>query len=581
MLVEELLYWTIWVLVVVSVITFFVLLVRMILNYIDEKHGRQVKNKNVIFPDNQLPAIDIVRDFLEESGCKILNEDEDKESNQTTLNFNYNGGFFMIQCSTVNGEVIVDFPYVLKTSTDMTYKMQSLADRYNDRLKFYKLCTQFNKEENEVTLSVYYETIDISGEALKFVIGHMQTLANEVREEWGKVPKNEEFRLDSQRELFLLSEAEYLHGNKEYEIEVNDNNPLTVAAIIQKLYPDDNFLNLKLFTVITGSRVRRLYNNIDLFEYDLVNLVYKKEEHLIGEPVLLEIVTEHKVYVLRLEGVSDSDYCVYIRVCAMSYNADSYKLGVKSDDTTKAVSFLVAYDKLPEENRQSEFRYMLLDAQDKVKDGRVSDLTDEQRMLINSVSPSKTLYRGVKMFYAERYYEAIWYLEKEFNRQKIFLDESDSMQSFFAELAYFIGFSYYQLHNYEMAVYYLYFTQADFQFRYAMALLDALSEAKDIRIFRETDNMIDSLNNLADNDDLSSEQMSFYEFVLRRKAYAHIQFEDLDEAEKIFKKLLEYPNSKLYAESELLYIEKMRLQQQLDKLEAEQSAETDKEENKE
>ena len=232
----------------------------------------------------------------------------------------------MIQGSTVNQDAIVVFPYILKTSTDMVYKLQSLADRFNEKLKFFKLSTQFEQSKNDVTMSIYYETVDISVRALDFIVGNMQTLANDVREEWGRIPKNEEYRLDSQRELFLLSEAEYLHTDKEYEINANDTNPLTVAAIVRKLYPDDDFLSLKSFMVVTAdSGVKRMQYKIDLFEYDLVNFVYKKDENRIDKPVLLEIETEHKVYVLRLEGVSDSEYCLFIRVCAMSYNTDSYK----------------------------------------------------------------------------------------------------------------------------------------------------------------------------------------------------------------------------------------------------------------
>ena len=88
-----------------------------------------------------------------------------------------------------------------------------------------------------------------------------------------------------------------------------------------------------------------------------------------------------------------------------------------------------------------------------------------------------------------------------------------------------------------------------------------LANAGDVRVFNEIDRMIEILKKNAENrenSELTESEGDFYEFLLRRRGYSCVEFHDLDNAEKIFKQLLEYPSSQTYAQHELNYIASLR-----------------------
>ena len=61
-----------------------------------------------------------------------------------------------------------------------------------------------------------------------------------------------------------------------------------------------------------------------------------------------------------------------------------------------------------------------------------------------------------------------------------------------------------------------------------------------------------------DDDDLPEHVQKLLSFLKRRHGYSLIEFGKLDEAEKVFKSLLDDPTSQDYAVSELAYIQKLK-----------------------
>ena len=63
---------------------------------------------------------------------------------------------------------------------------------------------------------------------------------------------------------------------------------------------------------------------------------------------------------------------------------------------------------------------------------------------------------------------------------------------------------------------------------------------------------------ITDDGEVPEDLQSFVNFLRRRRAYALIDFDDLDEAEKAFTQMLDEPENSDYALGELAYIKQLR-----------------------
>lgn len=531
-----------------------------------------VKQKEKKVSDSFRNAAEVLKAFLTDNGCKVQDENEDKENGYVYLNFKYNGGNFTATASTKTQEIMIFYPGILSTKTELCSYASVLADKYTGNVKFIKAYTQFREKDNEVVIDLSYETIGATVETLAYAVSSMQDIANDMRQDWDKQAKNSlrELTLDSRREVYLLHAAEFISQERDMQNDVSPDAKFELGALISRLYGVEEITHLLSLEIYSNQGVRKVSDPKEIYTLDIIDLVYSREHNVPLETVCLKLDSDQYEYVINIENTSETQFTAFMRMSVMRNSKETNEdmTVTNFESTSHSVSFIIAYDKTTDLNHRNEYQYMLLDAQDKIKDGRESELSREQKILLNTTQPSNQLYRGSKLFFSERYYEAVWYLETEIDKYALKLtDWDEKAQSYFVELAYMTGFCYYQLHNFKMAVYYLYFTQADFQLRYGIMLVNALVEANDVRVFREIDSMLDSLNAVAEKEELSSDKQIFAEFLMRRRAIACINFADLDSAEKTLTKLLEYPTSKDFAQEQLALIKVQRNLQDKEKTE--------------
>ena len=67
-------------------------------------------------------------------------------------------------------------------------------------------------------------------------------------------------------------------------------------------------------------------------------------------------------------------------------------------------------------------------------------------------------------------------------------------------------------------------------------------------------------HNFSEDEELPDNIRQFINFMRRRRGYAYIDFNQLDQAEKIFTKMLDEEENADYAINELAYIKKLRQQ---------------------
>lgn len=206
---------------------------------------------------------------------------------------------------------------------------------------------------------------------------------------------------------------------------------------------------------------------------------------------------------------------------------------------------------------------MWSDAQLKARNGEKDSLTEDQLLLgqVRVADVAYNMYWGVQAFNSSRYYEAILYLENVFNSYRCdFFEMGSEGKHLFMEVAYKLGFCYNELGLYKQAFYYLDLIASDGNIRHTMELVNAMANGKDLRLFNYTEGIMDEVKRNFDQDDLPENIKDFINFLRRRRGYAYIDFNQLDQAEKVFTQMLGEEDNADYAINELAYIKKLRQQ---------------------
>ncbi len=115
------------------------------------------------------------------------------------------------------------------------------------------------------------------------------------------------------------------------------------------------------------------------------------------------------------------------------------------------------------------------------------------------------------------------------------------------------------MRKYDRAFFYLEINRNSGNINQLMELVNAVSNAGDIRAFFFIDKYLRTVEkNFADETHLPENIANFVAFLKRRHAYCLINFGKFDEAEMELKELLKDPVSNDYALSELAYIQRIR-----------------------
>lgn len=171
--------------------------------------------------------------------------------------------------------------------------------------------------------------------------------------------------------------------------------------------------------------------------------------------------------------------------------------------------------------------------------------------------------------------QAIAVLSPIFNRLKTQVYElSEKDKNTFLLVGYYIGFCYTELHIYDKAFYYLEFAhRSGNRFDFSTEYINCLANGNDPRVFYTIEEELKAaekeIERIDKDEDNGTEQMvqqrqkivSYTLFLLRRKGYSQINFGYLDAAEETFKGLLDNEECHDYAQNELEYITRLRLQQ--------------------
>jgi tetratricopeptide (TPR) repeat protein len=273
-----------------------------------------------------------------------------------------------------------------------------------------------------------------------------------------------------------------------------------------------------------------------------------------------------RLLTIALTAEGDDKHSIYTRVTVTQVPRNASRMNSLSNEGRQphSVSMLIALDRSDDKKRQQEFEYMWSDAQLKARNGEKDSLTDDQLLLgqVRVADVAYNLYWGQRMFDAERFYEAILYLENVFNSyREDFFEMKQEPRQVFMETAYKLGFCYNELGLYKQAFYYLDLIASDGNIRHTMELVNMMANSKDLRLFSYTEGVMNEVKrNFGEDDELPDNIRDLINFLRRRRGYAYIDFNQLDKAEEIFTRMLDEEENADYAINELAYIKKLRKQ---------------------
>ena len=539
--------------------------------------------------------------FLKTCNCtyKVIDE---PDNNQTRFFFDYQGGHFIAVVKNTNVGIEVSYPCFLDTPTDELNIARSICNRGNSYNIVFKFTYSFDDEDNRINIHLSFFCNTVVHSQLKELLTacfHMQrNFIDEYRdakEMTERKPENdlEESYNQLSRERYLVALQEMKHDatSDHQGWRANDTHTLRLGDFIEKALGIRQCVARSL-TITRGTEVETV--DSDILDWDMSRLLITGHgknailsyDHAVallqfssvGSDMSPDDITDQTLTITAMPDGSD-DKSLYMRVSALiSPRAISRTHSLSAKQPALSTAVLMAYDLVTDEQRQQEFDYMWQDARIKIRDG---EELSEQQQLIYDVARANigyNLYWGQSLMLNNRYYEALLHFENAYyDLLPEFYNLDDHLKSTFMRICYNIGFCYNELRQYRDAFYFLHICSNENNVLSATEWINCLANAKDMRVFNAIERCLDSLSEqFKNNDDIPEHIQNFIRFLRRRRAYALIDFNHLDEAEKAFKDLLDDPESSDYALSELAFIERLRNQREQAALPADKADEANK-----
>ena len=523
--------------------------------------------------------------FLKENNCQY---DIEHEDNATIYNFEFQAAHFVAAIRKQDDCVEVTYPSMDSVSMAQLDLVRSKCNERNNSNILFKYSYSVDHESHRVNVHMSFFNNKITSEDLVHELKaafHFQREWNRDFDEAVSVAKDSDtLDLESelykhQREMFLLRRLELRHQLDSSAASIaTGTQPLTLWQMLETVMPLPD-AKLLFMTVNTVSNQQRIEDELDIRTYDLRRALVEgdgKQARLTRDYAMVDLHYKQgfdeqpRLLTIALTAEGEDDHSIYTRVTLTQVPLNASRMHSLSNEgrQPRSVTMLIALDRSDDKQRQQEFDYMWSDAQLKAKQGEQDTLTAEQEMLsqVHVADVAYNLYWGQQMFHAERFYEAILYLENVFNSfRENFFEMRPEHKQVFMETAYKLGFCYNELGLYKQAFYYLDLMANDGNIRHTMELVNMMANSKDLRLFSYTEGVMNEVKrNFSEDEDLPDNIRDLINFLRRRRGYAYIDFNQLDKAEEIFTRMLDEEDNADYAINELAYIKKLRKQRDED-----------------
>ena len=519
--------------------------------------------------------------FLKETNCTYS---VTKEEDSTTIPFEFQAAHFIASIRKQDDCIEVTYPTMASAPLSQLHLVRSKCNERNNSNILFKFTYSIDHKENEVNVHMSFFNNHVTSESM----AHQLKAAFYFQREWQHdydeavttAKDHDTSDLESEiykheREMFMLRRLELRHQLDSSAASIAaGTGSLPLWQMLDTVAPLPE-ARLLFMTVDTVNGQQRIEQEQDIRNYDLRHALVEgdsKDARLTRDYAVLDLHyklgldEKPMMSTIAITAEGEDTHSIYSRVTVTHTPRNASRLNSLSNENRqpRSVSMLIALDRSDDKQRQQEFDYMWTDAQLKAKNDELDSMTDEQKMLcqVHSSDVAYNLYWGQQLFHAERYYEAILHLENVYHSyREVFFDLTAEQKRTFMEVAYKLGFCYNELGQPKLAFYYLDLMASDGNIRHTMELVNSMANSKDLRLFSYTEGVMDEVkHNFSEDEELPDNIRQFINFMRRRRGYAYIDFNQLDQAEKIFTKMLDEEENADYAINELAYIKKLRQQ---------------------
>ncbi len=519
--------------------------------------------------------------FLKETNCTYS---VTKEEESTTIPFEFQAAHFIASIRKQDDCIEVTYPTMASAPLSQLHLVRSKCNERNNSNILFKFTYSIDHKENEVNVHMSFFNNHVTSESM----AHQLKAAFYFQREWqhdydeavSTAKDHDTSDLESEiykheREMFMLRRLELRHQLDSSAASIAaGTGSLPLWQMLDTVAPLPE-ARLLFMTVNTVNGQQRIEQEQDIRNYDLRHALVEgdgKEARLTRDYAVLDLHyklgldEKPMMSTIAITAEGEDTHSIYSRVTVTHTPRNASRLNSLSNENRqpRSVSMLIALDRSDDKQRQQEFDYMWTDAQLKAKNDELDSMTDEQKMLcqVHSSDVAYNLYWGQQLFHAERYYEAILHLENVYHSyREVFFDLTAEQKRSFMEVAYKLGFCYNELGQPKLAFYYLDLMASDGNIRHTMELVNSMANSKDLRLFSYTEGVMDEVkHNFSEDEELPDNIRQFINFMRRRRGYAYIDFNQLDQAEKLFTKMLDEEENADYAINELAYIKKLRQQ---------------------
>ena len=522
----------------------------------DAMKGEKSKNPHLC------SGMEIIEAFCKDKQCELTSYEEENDTTKVRYyRFKYQGGSFVCEAGVDDGEVLLRLYFIhsVPYSAENLKNVMTVCKILNDKYKYGKLEYSYNKEDNEIDLHIYVDSISPSADQIDYYIGLCFAMAAEARDMLSKphLPSEEDF-IRHQRERQMILEGEIAHqqpfpANARNIPRVGDLRHLMTIFFRQEEEVED----MLSMTVVRDTEAEQLVQRDKIAHFNVYSTMIDgegAEAQMRTTPAVISLETTFRHYTFTLHPVLDSKDTIYIRLTALMVPYDNLQHDMPEGAfVPQSVSVLMTYDR---------------DAEKTMEHYR---LRDEIQKKPNNI---KALYEyGHQLVLEKRFTEAVIALTPLFRTMRHdFFNASEERRELFFDLCYDIGYCYTDLRQYEMAFYYLSLAHSQNRIDYSIEYFNCLGNSEDIRIFRELAaerRLVERLvGEIDDSDESSTEEnvqrreqlVNYRAFLRRRYGYALINNNMLDAAEEVFKSLLDHAPSHDYAQHELDYIAQLKKQ---------------------
>lgn len=520
--------------------------------------------------------------LLKDNHCEYTIRQE--ENHSTIISFEFQAAHFIASVRQQDDCVEITYPTMATAPVSQLELVRAKCNErnYGNMLFKYTYTVDHEKGQVQVHMSFFNNRIDADQiiHELKAAFHFQRDWLRDYDEAVALSRDNDTLDLESElykhrREMFLLRRLELRHqlDSSAASIAVG-TGALPLWQLLETVAPLPQS-SLLFMTVNTVTGQQRLEDEQAIRAYDLRHALVEgngKQARLVRDYAVLDLHYKQghdeqpRMLTIALTAEGEDDHSIYTRVTVTQVPRNASRMRSLSNEARqpRSLSMLIALDRSDDKQRQQEFDYMWSDAQLKARNGEKDSLTDDQLLLgqVRVADVAYNLYWGQRMFDAERFYEAILYLENVFNSyREDFFEMKQEPRQVFMETAYKLGFCYNELGLNKQAFYYLDLMASDGNIRHTMELVNAMANSKDLRLFSYTEGVMEEVKrNFNEDDELPENIKDFINFLRRRRGYAYIDFNQLDKAETIFTQMLDEEDNADYAIHELAYIKKLRQQ---------------------